>query len=636
MSPSSSPAGPSPSSSLEGPSPTGKRVEELERVAIRFTGDSGDGMQLTGTKFTETTALAGNDLSTFPDFPAEIRAPAGTLAGVSGFQIHFSSRHIRTPADHPDVLVALNPAALRSNVGDLRPKGMLIVNADAFVEKNLKLAGYDADPLPALRDRYQVVEIPLTKLNREALKDLSVSQREADRSKNFFALGLMYWLYHRDPKPTLDWIEAKFSGDVREANRRVLLAGHAYGETTELFPVSYVVPRAKIEPGVYRNITGNQALAWGIVAAGVQMKRPVFLGAYPITPASDILHELASYRHFGVKTFQAEDEIAAASAAIGASFAGHLAACTTSGPGFVLKQEALNLAVMVELPLVVVDVQRAGPSTGMPTKVEQGDLLLALFGRNSDSPLPVIAPSGPGDCFYSVLEAFRIAVKYMTPVVLLSDGFLANSAEPWRIPDVETLQRAPVELASAGNEPFHPYVRNPDTLARGWAIPGMPGLEHRVGGLEKEDGSGNISYSPTNHERMTLLRAEKVARIAQEIPPVEVNGNARGGGLLVVGWGGTYGAITSAVEEARAEGLDVSSIHLRHLNPFPSNLREVLGRFRRVLVPELNLGHLALLLRGEFLVPAERLSKVQGQPFRVEEIKSRIREILARPPEKAS
>ena len=637
MSPSSSasstPDGPGP----DLPSLTRKRVEEIERVAIRFTGDSGDGMQLTGTKFTETTALAGNDLSTFPDFPAEIRAPAGTLAGVSGFQIHFSSRHIRTPADHPDVLVALNPAALRSNVGDLRPKGMLIVNVDAFVERNLKLAGYDANPLPGLRDRYQVVEIPLTKLNREALKDLSVSQREADRSKNFFALGLMYWLYHRDPKPTLEWIDAKFTGDVREANRRVLLAGHAYGETTELFPVSYVVPRAKIEPGVYRNITGNQALAWGIVAAGVQMKRPVFLGAYPITPASDILHELARYRHFGVKTFQAEDEIAAASAAIGASFAGHLAVCTTSGPGFVLKQEALNLAVMVELPLVVVDVQRAGPSTGMPTKVEQGDLLLALFGRNSDSPLPVIAASSPGDCFHSVLEAFRIAVKYMTPVVLLSDGFLANSAEPWRIPDVETLQRTPVELAASDAEgPFHPYLRHPDTLARRWAIPGTPGLEHRIGGLEKEDGSGNISYSPTNHERMTLLRAEKVARIAQELPLVEVNGNERGGDLLVVGWGGTHGAIASAVEEARAEGLDVSSIHLRHLNPFPPNLRDVLGRFRRVLVPELNLGHLALLLRGEFLVPAERLSKVQGQPFRVEEIKLRIREILAAPPEKTS
>jgi len=607
-----------------------KRVEEVERVAIRFTGDSGDGMQLTGTKFTETTALAGNDLSTFPDFPAEIRAPAGTLAGVSGFQIHFSSVDIRTPADQPDVLVALNPAALRANIGDLRPKGMLIVNSDAFVDRNLKLAGYEADPLPALRDRYAVVDIPLTKLNREALKDLNLSQREADRSKNFFALGVMYWLYHRDLKPTLEWIDQKFTGDVREANRRVLLAGHAFAETTELFPVSYVVPRAKIEPGTYRNITGNQALAWGIVAAGVQMQRPVFLGAYPITPASDILHELARYRHFGVKTFQAEDEIAAVSAAIGASYAGLLGICTTSGPGFVLKQEALNLAVMVELPLVVVDVQRAGPSTGMPTKVEQGDLLLALFGRNSDSPMPVLAAATPGDCFYTALEAFRLAVKYMTPVVLLSDGFLANSAEPWRIPEVDMLARAPVQFATpSGDGPFRPYLRNPDTLARGWAVPGTSGLEHRVGGLEKEEVSGNISYSPSNHERMTQLRAEKVARMVQDIPPVEVNGSGRGGELLVVGWGGTYGAITSAVEEARAEGLDVSSIHLRHLNPFPHNLGEVLRGFRRVLVPELNLGQLAMLLRAEFLVDAEPLSKVQGQPFKVGEIKAKIHELVA-------
>jgi 2-oxoglutarate ferredoxin oxidoreductase subunit alpha len=424
-----------------------KTIEELEGVAIRFTGDSGDGMQLTGTKFTESTALAGNDLATLPDYPAEIRAPAGTLAGVSGFQIHFSSKEISTPADQPDVLVAFNPAALRANVGDLRPGGMVIINTDAFNEKAVARAGYDDDPLPALRDRVKLVEIPLTRLNREALKDLNLSYRDADRSKNFFALGIMFWLYHRSMDPTLRWLESKFKGDILEANVRVLKAGHAFAETTEMFPVSYTVPSAKIQPGTYRNITGNTALAWGIAAAGTLNDCPVFLGAYPITPASDILHELARYRHFGVKTFQAEDEIAAVSAAIGASFAGMLGVTTTSGPGFVLKQEALGLAVMTELPLVVVDVQRGGPSTGMPTKIEQGDLLVALHGRNSDAPVAVLAPSSPGDCFHIMLEAFSLAVKYMTPVVVLSDGYLANSAEPWLIPDVASLRRDPVRQA---------------------------------------------------------------------------------------------------------------------------------------------------------------------------------------------
>jgi 2-oxoglutarate ferredoxin oxidoreductase subunit alpha len=603
-----------------------KRVEEIERVAIRFAGDSGDGMQLTGTKFTDSTALAGNDLSTFPDFPAEIRAPAGSIAGVSGFQIHFAARDIRTPADAPDVLVAMNPAALKANIADLRAQGMLIVNVDAFTEKNLKLAGYDADPLAGLRDSFQLVEVPLTKLTREAVKDLSFSQREADRSKNFFALGLMYWMYGRPLDGTLEWIRSRFKGDVGEANRRVLLAGYHFGETTELFPVSYVVPRAKIEPGVYRNITGNQALAWGILAAGVQMGRPVFLGAYPITPASDILHELARYRHFRVKTFQAEDEIAAAGAAIGASYAGHLALCTTSGPGMVLKQEAVNLAVMTELPLVIVDVQRAGPSTGMPTKVEQADLLLSLFGRNSDSPIPVLAPETPGDCFHAALEAFRIAVKYMTPVVLLSDAYLANSSEPWKVPDVQSLPRMPVSFRT-DPEGFQPYARHADTLARDWAIPGTPGLEHRIGGLEKEDGTGSISYSPVNHERMQQLRAEKVARIVQDVPPLEVNGADRGD-LLLVGWGSTYGAIASAVEEEQALGRSVSSVHIRWLNPFPSNLGDVLRRFKRVLVPELNNGQLALLLRAKFLVDAQSLTKVQGQPFKVGEIRARIEAML--------
>jgi 2-oxoglutarate/2-oxoacid ferredoxin oxidoreductase subunit alpha len=599
-----------------------KPTEQVDRVAIRFCGDSGDGMQLTGTKFTESTALAGNDLSTLPDFPAEIRAPAGTLAGVSGFQIHFSSHDIRTPADQPDVLIAFNPAALKANLADVRPGGLVIVNSDAFTKGNLQRAGYKEDPLPGLRDRYRLVEVPATSLNREAIKDLGIGAREGDRSKNFFALGLVYWLYNRPMDSTIRWLEGRFKGKVLEANVRVLKAGYAFGETTELFPTSYIVPRAKIQPGVYRNITGNTALAWGIVAAAQQMGRPVFLGAYPITPASDVLHEVARFRHFGVKTFQAEDEIAAISASIGAAFAGDLACTTTSGPGMVLKQEALGLAVMTELPLVVFDIQRSGPSTGMPTKIEQGDLLLALHGRNGESPVPVLAASTPGDCFFTVLEAFRIAVTYMTPVIVLSDSYLANSAEPWLIPDVASLRRDPVTLRT-NPEGFRPYDRNPDTLARGWAIPGTPGLEHRIGGLSKEDGTGNVSYDPRNHEKMIQLRAEKVARIAQDIPAAEVFGPDRGE-LLVVGWGGTHGAITSAVEQARADGQPVSSLHLRHLNPFPSNLGEVLKRFDKVMVPELNCGQLTQLLRSEFLIDAQLLSKMQGQPFKVREIRDAI------------
>jgi 2-oxoglutarate ferredoxin oxidoreductase subunit alpha len=603
-----------------------KRTEEIQHVAIRFTGDSGDGMQLTGTKFTESTALAGNDLSTLPDFPAEIRAPAGTLAGVSGFQIHFASEDIRTPADQPDVLVSFNPAALRANVEDVRRGGMVIINSDAFTEKALARAGYTEDPRPALRDRFRLVEVPLTRLNREALKDLKLSSRDADRSKNFFALGLMYWLYNRPLETTLRWLEGKFKGEVLEANRRVLNAGYAFGETSELFPVSYVVPKAKLEPGHYRNITGNTALAWGIVAAAVQMERPVFLGAYPITPASDILHVVARYRHFGVKTFQAEDEIAAMSAAIGASFAGSLGVCTTSGPGFALKQEALGLAVMCELPVVVVNVQRAGPSTGMPTKTEQADLLMALYGRNSESPVPVLAASTPGDCFFTVLEAFRIAVRYMTPVVVLSDSYLANSSEPWMIPDVSQLHREPVKLPRMDGQ-FSPYERDPETLARPWAVPGTPGLEHRIGGLSKQEVTGNVSYDPGNNQRMQQLRVEKVARIAREIPQVEVSGPDRGD-VLLVGWGGTHGAITSAAEAARRDGLSVSNLHLRHLNPFPPGLGEALRRFDHVLVPELNLGQLTRLLRAEFLVDAQCLGKVEGQPFKLSEIRAKIDEMI--------
>jgi 2-oxoglutarate ferredoxin oxidoreductase subunit alpha len=600
-----------------------KPTQQLDRVAIRFCGDSGDGMQLTGTKFTESTGLAGNDLATLPDFPAEIRAPAGTLAGVSGFQIHFAAYDIRTPADRPDVLVAFNPAALRANVDDVHPGGIVIVNRDAFTQKNLQRAGYcEGDPLAPLRDRYKVVEIPFSTLNREATKDLKLSSREAGRSKNFFALGLMYWLYNRPMEPTLRWLEGRFKGSILEANKRVLKAGYAFGETTEMFPSSYIVPRAKIEPGTYRNITGNAALALGIAAAGVQIGRPVFLGAYPITPASDVLHEGARYRHFGVKTFQAEDEIAAMSAAIGAAFAGSLGVCTTSGPGMVLKQEALGLAVMTELPVVVVDVQRAGPSTGMPTKIEQGDLLMSLYGRNSDSPVPVLAAATPGDCFGITLEAFHLAVKYMTPVIVLSDSYLANSAEPWLIPDAASLRRTTVEVPEASDD-FEPYRRDAETLARPWALPGTPELEHRIGGLSKQDVTGDVSYDPKNNQRMIELRAEKVARIANEIPPIEILGSDDAD-LLVVGWGGTYGAISAAVEQSRRDGRSVASIHLRHLNPFPPDLPEVLSRFERILVPELNGGQLVRLLRAEFLVAAESMTKTKGQPFRVREIRARI------------
>jgi len=610
-------------------SPTAKRSQQVDSVAIRFAGDSGDGMQLTGSKFTDETALAGNDLSTFPDFPAEIRAPAGTMAGVSGFQIHFSSHDIHTPADRPDVLIAFNPAALRANVEEVRPGGMVIINVDSFNKKALDRAGYREDPLPDLRDRFQLVEIPFTTLNREALQGLDLSQREIDRCKNFFALGLLCWLYGRPMDATERWLSGKFKGDVLEGNLRTLRAGHAFGETTELFPVSFVVPSAKIESGTYRNITGNQALAWGIVAAGVQMDREVFLGAYPITPASDVLHEVARYRHFGVKTLQAEDEIAAVSATIGAAFAGMLAVTVSSGPGFVLKQEALGLAVMVELPLVAIDVQRAGPSTGSPTKTEQGDLLSALFGRHSQSPLPILAASTPGDCFHTALEAFRIAVRYMTPVVLLSDGYLANSAEPWLIPDVDALERQTIEFARPPEVgEFHAYARHAETLARPWAIPGTPGLEHRIGGLTKQDVTGNVSYEPANHGKMIALRKQKIEGIAKALPPVEVDG-PDAGELLVLGWGGTRGSITAAVEAARAEGLSVSQVHLRHLSPFPSNLGEVLGRFRKVLLPELSDGHLALLLRARYLIDVRSLSKIEGQPFKIAELTEAIRKLHA-------
>lgn len=607
------------------------RIQELETVTIRFSGDSGDGMQLTGTQFTNTTALAGNDLATLPDFPAEIRAPAGSLPGVSSFQVCFSSHDIRTPGDQPDVLVAMNPAALKVNLPELVDGGVIIINTDGFNEVNLKKAKYDSNPLEdGTLARYRVYKIPITSLTLKALKDVNISHKQAERCKNFFALGLMYWLYDRPIDATLKWIERRFADqpELIQANQTALRAGYAYGEATEMFTTHYRVRRAAIEPGVYRNVTGNEATALGFVAASQLAGRPLFYASYPITPASDILHALAQHKNFGVKTFQAEDEIAAMCAAIGAAFAGNLGLTGTSGPGLALKSEAINLAVMAELPVVVVDVQRAGPSTGMPTKTEQADLLQALFGRNSDSPVAVVAPATPADCFIMAIEAFRLATKYMVPVIYLSDGYLGNGSEPWRIPSLDELPR--IELTFRTDpEGFYPYLRDERTLARPWALPGTPGLEHRIGGLEKEHITGNVSYDPDNHMLMTQLRAEKVARIAEDIPDVEVFG-APQGELLVVGWGSTYGAITSAVEHLQARGVSVSSVHLRYLNPFPRNLGAVLSRFEKILVPELNYGQLALVLRARYLVDTISFPKVKGKPFKIAEIVEKIEEVLER------
>ncbi len=605
-------------------------VLELDRVTIRFAGDSGDGMQLTGSQFTRTAAVYGNDISTLPDYPAEIRAPAGSLPGVSGFQLSFSSSPIHTPGDQPDVLVAMNPAALKTNVGDLPAGAALIVNEDAFNAANLSKAGYATNPLSdGSLKAYTVFEIPISTLNARALEGLDMTSKQVDLTKNFFALGLMFWLYERSMDPTLRWIEDKFSKRpvIVEANKRALKAGYAFGETTEIFHTHYRVAPAKLAPGRYRNITGNEASALGFVAASKLAGRPLFYGSYPITPASDILHQLSGYKDFGVKTFQAEDEIAAIGAAIGASYGGALGLTATSGPGIALKSEAMGLAVMVELPLVIADVQRAGPSTGMPTKTEQADLLQVLFGRNGDSPMPVVAPATPADCFDVAIEAWRIALKYMTPVVYLSDAFLATGSEPWRIPNVADLPRIDVENAT-DRSTFHPYARDPQTLARPWAVPGTPGLEHRIGGLEKSDVSGNVSYDPDNHHRMTMLRAEKVAGIANDIPEAEPYGVERGE-LLIVGWGSTYGAIRTAVERLLAEGQSVGHVHLRHLNPLPRNLGDVLGRYRHVLVPEINLGQLLMVLRAKYLVDAIGYDKVRGKPFRISEIHERAEQILA-------
>jgi 2-oxoglutarate ferredoxin oxidoreductase subunit alpha len=607
-----------------------KPVEQLDRVVIRFAGDSGDGMQLTGTRFASETALLGNDLSTLPDFPAEIRAPAGSLPGVSGFQIHFAAHDILTPGDAPNVLVAMNPAALKTNLRDLPQGGTLIVNIDAFTERNLNKAGYDENPLEdgTLED-YHVHQVPLTSLTIEALKEVDVTKHEAERSKNMFALGLMSWLYHRPTEGTLEFIRRKFKAQpaIAEGNERAFKAGWAYGETSEDFAVTYEVKPAKLRPGTYRGINGNQALALGLIAASVRSGLPLFLGAYPITPASALLEDLARHKQFGVRTFQAEDEIAAAGAALGASFGGSLAVCTSSGPGVVLKMETIGLAVALELPLVIVDVQRAGPSTGMPTKPEQADLLLVMHGRNSESPLPVVAASTPGGCFDAALEACRIALKYRTPVFLLSDAYLANGSEPWRLPDIDSLPDISTTFATETNHngDYWPYLRDPDTLARDWAIPGTPGLEHRIGGLEKSDGTGNVSYDPDNHDRMVRLRASKVARV--DVPDLEVD--AEGGEeLLVLGWGGTYGPIGAAVRRIRRDGGKVAHAHLTHLNPLPRNTGTVLRSYPRVLIPEMNLGQLLTLVRAEFLVDAIGYNQVRGLPFRSTELADAMRGLL--------
>ncbi len=612
-----------------------------DAVAIRFAGDSGDGMQLTGSQFTVETALAGNDLATFPDFPAEIRAPAGTTFGVSSFQIHFGSTDILTAGDELDVLVAMNPAALKVNLQDLRVGGTIIADAGAFTERNLTKAGFPANPLDdGTLGRYQVLQLDISKLTLDAVAGHGLGTKEAHRCRNLWALGLMLWMYGRDRRATAEWVERRFAGrpELARANLAALNAGHAYGETAELgSPVAaYTVAPAEAQPGRYRTVTGTEAIAWGLVAGAraAGLDRVVFAG-YPITPASAILHTLAGLKAHGVVTFQAEDEIAAICAAIGAAYAGALGVTSSSGPGMALKTEALGLAIATELPLVVIDSQRAGPSTGMPTKPEQSDLFQAVHGRNADAPLPVLAPATPSDCFAVAIEAVRLATRYMTPVIVLSDGYLAHAAEPWRLPDVEALPRFPVRFRTdaAG---FHPFVRDPVTLARAWALPGTPGLAHRIGGLEKDYDSGHISYDPDNHQRMTRARAAKIAGIANDIPPQAVQLGETRGALAVVGWGSTYGAIQEAVRQARADGLAVSHIHLRHLAPFPRNLGELLAGFERILVPEMNNGQLVALLRGAYLVPAVGLNKVAGKPFRVSEVAAAIRARLDRKREAGS
>ncbi|MEX2274516.1 MAG: 2-oxoacid:acceptor oxidoreductase subunit alpha [Actinomycetota bacterium] len=608
-----------------------KAVEQRERVIIRFAGDSGDGMQLTGDRFTNATAVLGNDLATLPDFPAEIRAPAGTVHGVSAFQIQFASEDITTPGDHPTVLVAMNPAALKADLSTMRRGGTVIVNEDAFTQRNLDKAGYDSDPLSdGTLEGFQLYKVPMTSITLRATEELGISKKEAERSKNMFALGLLSWMYGRPVETTLNWLEKKFSGkeQILEANVAAFKAGYNFGETTELFATSYQVKAAPAAPGLYRNVAGSTALSWGLVAASQRSGVPLFYASYPITPASELLHELSRHKNFGVVTLQAEDEIAAANVALGASFAGKLGVTGTSGPGMDLKAETLGLAVIMELPMVIVDVQRAGPSTGMPTKTEQTDLLLSLFGRHGESPMPVIAAKSPSHCFDAAIEASRIAVTYRTPVILLSDTFLANSSEPWLIPQVESLPEYAANYATEVNHPdgFLPYMRD-EHLSRPWAIPGTEGLEHRIGGLEREDVTGNISYEPENHEAMTQLRQRKVEAVAASIPPLQVDGD-EDAELLVLGWGSTWGTIRAAVRRARADGRKVAHAHLIHLNPFPSNLAEVLRRYPQVLIPEMNLGQLALLIRGRFLIDAHSFTKVQGVPIFAEELEAEIARVL--------
>ena len=615
-------------------SAVGKPRRTLTRAVIRFAGDSGDGMQVTGEQFTTEAAWAGNDIATLPNFPAEIRAPAGTLFGVSSFQLQFGSQRVYTPGDQLDALVAMNPAAFKVHLGDLKPGGILIVNTAAFEDRNLAKAGYQSNPLddPGLAEKYRVQQVDITGLTKKALEDLPLKAQEKERCKNFFALGLVSWIYTRPLDPTLDAIKKRFAKNPHfvDANTRVLKAGHAFGETAEMFSEHYGIEPAEMAPGVYRSMTGNRALAWGVLAAAQRTQLPVVFGAYPITPASDILHELALHKRFRIRTFQAEDEIAAMGSIIGAAFGGAIGVTASSGPGIALKGEAIGLAVMAELPVVIIDVQRGGPSTGLPTKTEQADLMQAMYGRNSEAPAVVLAPASPGDCFFIAYEAIRIAVKYMVPVIVLSDGYLANGSEPWLIPDPTALPDIPVTFRTEPEE-FFPYLRDAATLARPWVRPGTPGLEHRIGGIEKEDVTGNISYDPDNHDHMVRMRAEKVRRVGQEIPPTTING-PHGGEVLVVGWGGTYGAITAATEEAQMEGKAVASIHLRHLNPLPPDLGQILRQYRRVLVPEINSGQLVRMLRAEYLVDAVGFNRVRGMPLQTQEIYEAVGQLLEAKP----
>ncbi|KQS73574.1 2-oxoacid:acceptor oxidoreductase subunit alpha [Modestobacter sp. Leaf380] len=611
-----------------------KSVVQLDRVVIRLAGDSGDGMQLTGNRFTSETASFGNDLSTLPNFPAEIRAPTGTLPGVSSFQLHFADHDIMTPGDAPDVLVVMNPAALKANIADLPGGGLLIADSDEFTARNLAKVGYAENPLEdGSLDGWQLVSVPLTSMTTDALAGSGLGKKEAERSKNMFTLGLLSWMYHRPTEGTIRFLERQFrkKPEIAAANIAAFRAGFNYGETTEAFAVSYEVKPAPMAPGTYRNISGNQALAYGLVAAGQRSGLPVFLGAYPITPASDVLHELSKHKAFGVRTYQAEDEIAGIGAALGASFGGALGITTTSGPGVALKGETIGLAVMTELPLVIVDVQRGGPSTGLPTKTEQSDLLQALFGRNGEAPVPVVAPRSPGDCFDAAIEACRIALTYRTPVFLLSDGYLANGAEPWAVPDVESLPDLRTEFATEPNGPdgeFLPYLRDPETLARPWAVPGTKGLQHRIGGLEKADGTGNISYDPANHDFMTRTRQAKIDGIAASLPPTEVDDPDGDATVAVIGWGSTYGPIGAACRRIRRSGRSIAQVHLRHLNPLPADLGDILRSYDRVVCPEMNLGQLSMLLRAKYLVDVQSHTQVRGLPFRAAELAAVLQDVI--------